>query len=276
MDHAKSPDDSRARGLQEPDLGSTQSIGLSHSIATNEQQLSDPRLVPRAMATTVADYGTPEAQALYEYWRDFLNPKLFDGRLPEPLIRYGALPAKLLGSYQARDAQGVRSTITIRHSLQDDLARAKDTLIHEAIHMGIYELGSGALAPEPGYRGHGPLFAAECNRISEILDLRYSNGERVVWTPKGRNQGEDCAHFPDFDPQRTTHPSAADEETDNTTSLPPDPTTEIGPSIPVGAGLPPLELVKAQANALSFEELSALLTYISAVLTEREHDQQVQ
>lgn len=253
---------------------------LSRPIATRgrrksappARELSDPRLVHRAMAATVQDHGTPEAQALYEYWDTFVNPVLFDGALPLQLIQFGALLSnKKDGTYTPRDAQGVVSTITIAHRLIDDLDRAKTTLIHEAIHMALYERDQQPADSEHSYRGHGPLFAKECNRVSAIIDQRFADGTRVTWTEKGRRGGLDCAYFPVFDPagNQVEIPSDDDEEAQDADQTPgnvPPPTTEIGEGLPIGSALPHRELVKAQAKSLPDNEKADVVEFISAQL----------
>jgi hypothetical protein len=155
----------------------------------------------------------------------------------------------------------VRSTITIHQRLQDDLGAAKDALIHEAIHMKLYELDGGVAEPEPGYRMHGPLFAAECNRISEILDLRYADGERVVWAPRGRN-GEDCGHFPFFSPERASQSSESDSvPITSDASL----AERLG-DVLVGAALPHIEAVKAEINAMRLDQWLVLQAHISSLI----------
>jgi hypothetical protein len=51
------------------------------------------------------------------------------------------------------------------HDLEVRFLWLGDLLLHEMAHLRMNQLGT----PEQGYGGHGPAFAAECNRIGDAL-----------------------------------------------------------------------------------------------------------
>lgn len=94
---------------------------------------------------------------------------------------------RTLADYTARDATGLESRIRIAPATVRQGERfAADVLLHEMVHAWQSEI---AHISESGYRGHGPKFAGECNRIGELLGL-----PRVG--VKGRGGLPDCAYWP--------------------------------------------------------------------------------
>ena len=90
------------------------------------------------------------------------------------------------------------SLITGQHKLLRDgdeflegrLRFVEDVLLHESVHQDRDER---LHTPENSYKGHGPVFAGECNRIGEALGLR------PVRPAKARGPHKDlpsCAEWP--------------------------------------------------------------------------------
>lgn len=120
---------------------------------------------------------------LYERWHAF-NQRWFEGTLTVPYLTFGTprVP-RALGTCARLADWGGRLQICLRASLVDGshplllpdddflpgrLRFLDDTLLHEMIHQWQFEVAGDA---EPGYKGHGPGFAAECNRIGAQLGL---------------------------------------------------------------------------------------------------------
>lgn len=148
---------------------------------------ANPRAPHIATAAIVARFGDDAARHLYETFHT-LNKRFFDSRLAAPLILItGAKSARTLADYCPRDVHGLESRIRISPKASSRGALfAADVLLHEMVHAWQTEV-SGDL--EPGYRGHGPDFAAKCNEIGEALGLPEVG-------VKGRDGLPDCAQWP--------------------------------------------------------------------------------
>ena len=65
--------------------------------------------------------------------------------------------------------------LVLKKNHPDRLKFVDQTILHELVHQYLHEAAPAALRSEyestetKSYRGHGPLFAAECNRINEVL-----------------------------------------------------------------------------------------------------------
>jgi len=109
---------------------------------------------------------------------------------------------RALADHCVKDVQGIQFRIRVApstlgrllveaHRLNaapaDSAAFLRDVLLHELVHV---ELGTET---EPSYKGHGPRFAARCNRIGELLGL-----PQVAARPrrKGGDGPADCAFWP--------------------------------------------------------------------------------
>lgn len=120
---------------------------------------------------------------LYERWHAF-NRRFYDGILAPPYITFGSprIP-QALGTCATMSDWGGRLQICIRSTLVDGRHRllrpgpaflpgrmqfVDDVLLHEMIHQWQFEVRGDA---EASYKGHGPVFAGECNRIGALLDL---------------------------------------------------------------------------------------------------------
>ncbi len=145
------------------------------------------RLVHAALQTTVEAQGTQEARRLFARYAE-LNAEHFGGKLGVGCVLITATAPRALGDYIARDAQGIESRIRIREGVV--VSRCEryqdDVLLHEMVHAWCWEIEGD---DEPGYRGHGPKFAAKCNEIGAKLGL----GEVKE---KGRGGKPNCAQWP--------------------------------------------------------------------------------
>jgi hypothetical protein len=141
----------------------------------------------KATRAVVEVLGQPAPKALYVAF-DAFNAEHFAGRLGAPLI-FITPPSspRALGDYITRDEHGLRSRIRLAPAAARKGERfMMDVLLHEMIHAWASEVEGDM---EPGYRGHGPKFAAKCNAIGKLLGL----GEVGV---KGRGGLPDCAQWP--------------------------------------------------------------------------------
>lgn len=115
----------------------------------------------------VEEHGTDAPRELYEAFDEF-NREHFDASLAVPLILISA-PAspRALGSYHPTDAHGVQSRITIPERTIKK-GEGHDTLLHEMVHQWCHEIKG---ADEAKWKGHGPIFAAKCNEIGQVLKV---------------------------------------------------------------------------------------------------------
>jgi hypothetical protein len=152
------------------------------SVTKNSETLRAPHRATRAV---VRAEGSAEVRALYSAFAEY-NRAHFRRKLEAPLLLV-TQTGRALGDYIARDEHGLRSRIRISPRA---LARGErfmlDVLLHEMCHAWAHEVDD---ANESGYRGHGPLFAATCNRIGAKLGLAPVG-------VKGRDGLPDCAYWP--------------------------------------------------------------------------------
>jgi hypothetical protein len=128
-----------------------------------------------------AQYRAPLA-ALYSDW-DRFNKDFFAGRLLEPHLAFGRTAPRSLGHCELTTGYGGKLQITINDGLviaphrewvaspwpAEGLRRfVADLLLRFTVRQFVMEVQG---AKEAGYRGFGPLFAKEANRISLILRL---------------------------------------------------------------------------------------------------------
>jgi hypothetical protein len=159
---------------------------MTHSNASNVTEIIATRAVHTAMAASVQANGLDCSKALYVAAARF-NQDYFGGQLTALLVEITA-PAspRALATHQPRTPEGVDCVIRIAPSVVEaGTALALDTLLHEMIHVWQTETDNH----EPGYAGHGPKFAAECNRIGALLGLPEVG-------VKGRDGKPDCAQWP--------------------------------------------------------------------------------
>lgn len=124
----------------------------------------DPMRKPhRVTRTLVMREGQEAPRNLYQ-WFDRFNADHFGGKLQTPLLQIAPTSSpRAEGEYIARDLHGLQSVIRIRPStykLGDRFAVA--CLLHEMVHAYQSEVLRDL---EPGYKGHGPKFCLEANRV---------------------------------------------------------------------------------------------------------------
>jgi hypothetical protein len=121
-----------------------------------------------AIANQVAHQGTELARLLYAAARAY-NEKYFRGALLPCFVELttpGSLRA--LADYRPKTPEGVESHIRIGRAAGGSLLMALDALLHEMVHAYMHEIAEDL---EVGYKGHGPKFTAECNRLGEMMGL---------------------------------------------------------------------------------------------------------
>jgi len=183
---------------------------------------SDIRAPHRATGEVVALYGQEEARELYDKFQEY-NARFFDGRLAPPLVLITLVSPNAYGDYSPRDVHGLESRIRITPAVVRRGYRFRqDVLLHEMIHAWQHEIDHDL---ERGYRGHGPGFAAQCNRIGAVLGLPPVG-------VKGRKGLPDCASWPlnvrpaGYYPNAWTKPRRAPHP-----SKKPGPAREIDPAV---------------------------------------------
>lgn len=131
----------------------------------------------RAIRARVDAVGAEAPRAVYAMF-DWFNARHFAGALAAPLILITpAGSPRALGDYIGRDEHGLTSRIRIPPStFARGWRHTFATLLHEMVHAWAHEVAHDG---EPGYRGHGPVFAGKCTAI----------GAEYGWpevAPKGR------------------------------------------------------------------------------------------
>jgi hypothetical protein len=130
-----------------------------------------------------SDWHKAVLERLYRHWGS-INGGHFAGECIEPTLDLKEPKStKLLGLYATIGGHGQPGEILIRPSLVtgkhkllregDEFAEGRmryveDVLLHESVHQYCWEVLHDI---EPSYKGHGPVFAGECNRIGEALGL---------------------------------------------------------------------------------------------------------
>ena len=132
-----------------------------------------------------AQYRAPLAE-LYATWLGFSN-EYFAGRLLEPHLAFGRTAPRSLGHCQQTTGYGGRLQITFNDGLviapnrdwvinpwpAPGLQRfVEDLLLRFTVRQHVLEVEG---AQEEGYRGYGPRFTKEANRIGLTLGLPRSS-----------------------------------------------------------------------------------------------------
>lgn len=227
--------------------------------------LSDVR---DALRSSIEQDGSDAARALIIAF-DTFNAEFFDGALSKPavLITEPSSP-RAYGDHIARDDHGIPNRIRIaKRTIRKGSLFALDVLLHEMVHQWCEEVIEDS---EPGYRGHGPQFAAKCNDIGEQLGL-----PRVA--PKGKRAGmPDCAQWPinvrpagyypdDDETIRRARPKVGDEKPSDEPSSEPQQPDELQQLRAQVAELQELLRVACeQRNALQDERDELQAAYASA------------
>jgi hypothetical protein len=162
---------------------------MSHLIETT----SDSNILPnshaderRAYANFASLHGEPQFSGplceLYDTW-DGYNTNYFDGRLLPPHLAFERTAPRSLVHCEKHTGYGGHLQITINGGLvtapnpdwvvklwpADGLRRfVKDLLLQSAVRQYVLEIKK---SEESGYRGYGPLFTKEANRIGLSLGL---------------------------------------------------------------------------------------------------------
>ena len=136
-----------------------------------------------ATQDAASDWHRALLERFYAYW-DSVNGDYFRGACVRPhiLLAEPRTP-RALGDHADVSGWGSRNQIRLRPSLIDGRHKALrpgpefaegrlrfvlDVLLHESVHQYDDEV---LHRPEGSYKGHGPVFAAECSRIGAILGL---------------------------------------------------------------------------------------------------------
>jgi hypothetical protein len=165
----------------------------------------DPAAALPAVLAEATRQHRPFLEWLYGEW-DYVNRRFFDGTMRRPLIRLASdLPPAIFGQYGPRPGGRLPPEICLRAEfaiglpapgwVDDPLALGRlrlmrDVLLHEAVHLHVEEV-IGAF--EDRHRGHGPVFARECNRIGRQLSLPPV---RPTQAPKRERHLRSCAYWP--------------------------------------------------------------------------------
>jgi hypothetical protein len=121
------------------------------------------------------------AAELYRCWWRW-NVQYFRGRLKEPHLTIGITGPRALGFCKPITDFGAILQITLNQRVVFGAHRIvhaawpsdglklfiRDILLHEVIHQWQFEIAANH---EKSYRGHGPRFCGQCNRIGEDLGL---------------------------------------------------------------------------------------------------------
>ncbi len=147
---------------------------------------------------------------------DRFNSTHFFGKLPKLEVKMGrcASPRTILGEYAHRGDHGLLGEIIINQRLFhngvkgviiEDATRpgflrfVDDVLLHEMTHAFCHLVRK---QPEVTYRGHGPAFTAECNRIGTTFALdpvRHAKSKKKIEEHLQRcNQWPHCVRDPDY------------------------------------------------------------------------------
>ena len=147
----------------------------------------------------------PLLKWLYESWESYAKDLLECEMTPPYILLSPPARAQAIGDYGEVSSFGGHSQIRIRPTLfsgehkllrdGDEYEEGRalfiaDVLLHEFVHQYQHEIDG---EPEESYRGHGPRFAATCNRIGEKLSLP------PVRVAKARGKDKDlpsCAQWP--------------------------------------------------------------------------------
>ena len=131
---------------------------------------------------------------LYSFLKQ-TNQQFFQGRLHQPHLTIGQTPTRSFGFCKPLTDWGGETQITVaesvylgkhrvvvnRWSAEGSKRFIRDLVLHEQIHQWQWEVAGNS---EPGYRGHGPLFAKCCNEIGAQLGLAA-----VIPRRRGRKDG---------------------------------------------------------------------------------------
>jgi len=125
----------------------------------------DPHRKPHRAIRALVDLEGQEAPRELYAWFDMWNERHFGGQLGSPLlfISHTSSP-RALGDYIEKDEHGLVSRIRVAPRILRCgwFPAALAVLLHEMIHAWQHEIARDL---EPGYKAHGPKFAAKANEI---------------------------------------------------------------------------------------------------------------
>jgi len=157
------------------------------SAGSSDCDTVSPYDVANALRAVVLQDGTDHAKLLYVAF-DVLNRAFFGSMLPPATLLWTAPGSpRAYADHIPADEHGIRFRIRMSPSIKKYGAKfVLDVVLHEMVHAACAHFEN---ASEPGYKGHGPKFAARCNAIGARLGL----GEVSA---KGRGGKPDCAQWP--------------------------------------------------------------------------------
>jgi hypothetical protein len=147
-----------------------------------------------------------EPRLLVKY--DAFNDTHFSGLLPHIEIRIGqcSSPRTVYGQYFSRADHGMYGMIVLNQRLfTNDMKGVyiadtsapgfhqliDDILLHEMVHAYCHLIIE---KPEVSYRGHGPVFTTECNRIGKTLGVK--SVKHAKSQKSSEMHMESCAYWP--------------------------------------------------------------------------------
>jgi hypothetical protein len=158
-----------------------------------------------ATTHSASDWHRAHLEHLYRHWVS-ANGDYFGNACIQPhIVLAEPKSPSALGDHAKVSGWGSKNQIRIRPSLitgkhkslkpGDEYAEGRtrfveDVLLHESVHQYCDE---ALHHDEESYKGHGPIFAGECNRIGAILGLS------LVRPAKARGKNKDlpsCAQWP--------------------------------------------------------------------------------
>jgi len=160
-------------------------INNASNLPTSRLNL-EARFAAAAIEKQARLQGEPVSVSLYNAARIF-NAEFFDGSLLPCAVEVTTPGSqRALADYRSKTVEGIESHIRISpRAVRKGLRYALDVLLHELLHAYCYEV-IGNVEPKWGY--HGPIWAAQCNRVGRLMGL----GEVFV---KGRG-GPNAAQWP--------------------------------------------------------------------------------
>lgn len=163
--------------------------------------------IRKEYANLSVQYGSKSLKDLYLKWDEYKDRFFPDSHMIQPIITIGDVQnPKALGHYWPSNPGNMAGQITIRHTLVSGAYKGfnvlnsssligleryvEDVLLHEMVHQYNHEV---LKEPDGSYRGHGPFFRDQCNRIGDMLNLPK------VRTCKARGEDKDlpsCSQWP--------------------------------------------------------------------------------
>jgi hypothetical protein len=170
------------------DLSTMNSVAFAGALPTSPAAAGavSPYDAAYTLRPVVHQDGTDGAKFLYETF-EALSRTLFGGELPRRRCSGRRPGRRAYADHIAADEHGIRFRIRVSPSIvKHGAAFGLDVVLHEMVHAACSHLDGDA---EPGYKGHGPKFAARCNAIGALL-----GGEQAVATGAMACYVASCMH----------------------------------------------------------------------------------